>query len=307
LVLFVVNTIFGCYIYRRLSSVDERDPTKHPKWNPALNYSRNQLVIQMDFWMNDPWVCIHICVTIFSIVWAIIGFVWVSDSNGSSTAVSPCPSPLSDASMAAAIIMLVFIGLGLMMIFFTLCTGYLEHCLNDCNILHCLCCCFYYPFFYRYDPNFESASQRQARERYQLRQQHQPLHPGGVSPVAVSPVVVVSQPVVHQQAPIVGVPMQHQQPTYQAPHVVVQPVMAQPVVQQGYMQTPAPQQDYQRRSYQSTPAATPATTSQPEPDNLEKAKIKAQAVAEATGDKLKEGAQAFKEWWNKPKDPPARN
>jgi len=286
LITFAINTFFGCYIYRRVSKLADTDPTQHPKWNPALNYSRNTLNISMDFWLNDPVVCLHIVLSIFAIAWAIVGLSWASNAM-------TCPSELKDASTAAGIIMLVFIGFGLLMIVTSLCTGYMEHCFNDCNFIHCLCCCFYYPFFYHYDPNYEGPSARQYRERRQMQAgQHQQL--------VNSPKVTIQQPPMAQ--PVMGVPLG--QPVYQQQHpaVVVQPVMQQPTYGAtggGYMQAPQPQQDYQRRSFQATPSATPAQT---EPDNIDKAKQKAAAVAEATGEKLKEGAQMLKAWWDKPKD-----
>jgi len=316
LVLFAINTVFGCYIYRRVSRLggDTDDPTKHPKWQPNLNFSRNMFNIQLDFWMNDPLVCIHIVFSIFSIVWSILGLVWAGNSRNDVDS-NPCPNDLMDASTAAAIIMLIFIAIGLFLVVSALCTGYLEHCLNDCSLWHCLCCCFYYPFFYHYDPNYESQSARQLRERqhHGVQQVNSPIV------VAVHQPVVVAQPVMQHQ-PVVGVPIH-------------QPVYTQPMVQQGgYMQTPQ-QGDFQRRSFQTSPAtAQPVQTvqqppsyqqasstnttstygstsptqpsSQPPADNVEKAKQKAAAVAEATGEKLKEGAQALKEWWNKPKDGP---
>jgi len=291
LITFAINTFFGCYIYRRVSSFADVDPTTHPKWNPALNYSRNQLNISMDFWLNDPVVCLHIVLSIFAIAWAIVGFTWASDAQA-------CPSQLTDASNAAAIILLVFIGIGLLMIFSSLCTGYLEHCFEDCNFFHCLCCCFYYPFFYHYDPNYEGPSVRQARERRQMRT-------GGGQIVHGSPVITIQQ-----APPVMAMPLSqpvYQQPVYQQA-VIVQPVHQQPTYGAtggGYMQAPQ-QQDFQRRSFQTAPTAQPVQ----EESTVDKAKQKAAAVAEATGDKLKEGAQAFKAWWDKPKDnstPPPRN
>jgi len=286
LITFAFNTLFGCYIYRRVSTLgDILDPTQHPKWNPALNYSRNLMQIQMDFWLNDPVVCMHIVVSIFAIVWAILGLAWASDTK-------TCPSQLTDASTAAAIIMLVFVGMGFLCILSGLCNGYLEHCFNDCNLWHCVCCCLYYPFFYHYDPNYEGPSARRAREQRQMQKNAQG---GNHSPMVTIQTV---QPV-HAQ-PIM-------QPVYQ-PAVVVQPVSpAYGAMGGGYMQAPV-QQDYQRHSFQQqTGQPQPVTsTTQKEPDNIEKAKQKAQQVAEATGEKLKEGAQAFKAWWDKPKET-ARN
>jgi len=302
LALFVVNSIFGCYIYKRISSMDEQNPEQNPKWNPALNYSRNMLNIQMDFWMNDPWVCIHIVVSIFSIVWAILGFVWVSDgANGGNV----CPTQLEDSSTAASIIMLIFIGFGVLMIISTLCFGYMEHCISDCNLLHCLCCCLYYPLFYHYDPNYEGSRARQRRQqRVQRQDQSQAL------------VVSVTPPGVAQGVPVNHGPMMA--------HPVAQPVMAQPVYHQQQpvvvVQPVSPQlhyqqQDYARPSFQAPPnggggggnvtmgAPVPqSTSSSSSDDTLDKAKQKAAAVAEATGQKLKEGAAALQNWWNKPKE-----
>jgi len=301
--LFVINTIFGAYIYRRVSALGSSDPTTHPKWDPRLNYSRNMFNISLDFWLNDPFVCIYIVVSIFTIVWSVYGLVWTGQSKNDPADL--CPTPLIDASTAGAIIMFVYIGLGVFFVTMTLCTGYLEHCLNDCNLWHCICCCFYYPFFYHFDANYESDRARQARERHQQQQGngqlvvqvHQPMaQPMVVHPVITQPV----NPPAYQQ---------HQQPTFQQP------------VSGGFMQPPQAQTDYQRRSLQAAPAvaatAPPAYSVQsvqpvqvqiqqqtPPPDNVEKAKQKAAAVAEATGEKLKSGAQAFKAWWDKPKDAP---
>jgi len=258
------------------------------------------------FFLYDPWVACYIFFGLFAIAWSIVGLAWVGGTNVN----DPCPGDLRSASTAAAIIVLAFLGFGLLMICCTLCAPFLDDLWDDCNPLKCLFCWLYYPFCYKPKPGVPAGPRPNRDQRQQQRAQQRGGRAvggrgGQAQPQAVimqaQPVVVQQQqPAYQQQQPV----YQQQPPAYQQQQPVVyqaQPVQTQPVYQQQqqqqYAQQPMPSAVYAPQVHQvegqlAPPVEQPRKTTGE--DVKEKVGAAASAVGKAAGQAIGKGFAAAK-------------
>lgn len=250
MILFLLNTMFGCYIFRRLSGegVDARGDW----YVEGASETKNAANRAKHFFMYDPVVCLYIVLSIFSLVWTIMGLIWTGDSQD-------CVSTsgaLVDAARAGAYCMLIFLIVGSFFIWCNLLSGYFNDCLNDCDFCKCCCCCIYYPCCYKPKKAQQNngAGSGQQHQQHQQQQHQQYQQPGATAPYSSKPAhvsvpvakpVAVAKPV--QETPAYPEPA----PVYHAPLPTAQPVSPP----QYSAPTPQQQQQQQQQGVYGAPPA----------------------------------------------------
>lgn len=227
LVLFLVNTAFGIYLFIRLSrsiaDVTTHDP-RRSKFSTKWHHS-------WQFFMYDPIVALYILVYLFCVVWGILGIVWAWNPGPT------CEPELIAISRGGGITLLVFVFVSMMCLVCGLFSGWCNEVLDGCNFFKCICCCIYYPCCY------EADRRRKARRDHGQQEQKE----------SVAPVVVVGAPP-HHAAPPSAPYNQAYAPAY--PQPTSQPYQGAPIVAQPVYMQPN-QQPYQLQSqYQAPPIAT---------------------------------------------------
>ncbi len=143
LILYVLNFIFALYLYKRMSSEDWNSHAHNPKFDAQALEEDNQHEHAKHVLLYDPWVCLFIVLALFEFAWAIVGLNWAAASSGGGGCVE---SSLRSASVAGAVILLVFLALFLLGCTCSLYSGQITVCLKDCNVLKCCFCWCYYPY-----------------------------------------------------------------------------------------------------------------------------------------------------------------
>lgn len=98
---FTLNLCMAVYVYNRISLQED------------MNFAK-----MSQFLMYDVGVALYIVLSIFTIVWGIVGLSWLSSEPVASTCSG---SSLYAMVSAAAIILEVFCSIGVLIVFFTLC------------------------------------------------------------------------------------------------------------------------------------------------------------------------------------------
>lgn len=279
--LWLCNTLFGWYLFNRLNKQNDEDD------DPNLSPARNEYNRACKFFMYDPVVCVYIIVILFAFVWSMLGFSW----RGGNLSVLECATntfEYLEVCKWASIIMLAFIGIGLLCIVGSLMRNQIED--NEC--LKCMCCCLFILPCHQSDEERERRrEERRARHAQgnDLSNQYsvpiaQPQVPlAQPSRPVAQPSLPVAQPSMHSNNVGIDAPPAYPQTNpYQSnsygqqPQYVHQAVPApQPYVQQ-------PQPSYQ--AAQPLPASGPyASQQQQEKSTAEEAKEAAKNAAKATG------------------------
>ena len=142
---YVLNFFFAIYLFKKLSNERWDDPAVNPKYDPNKHEEINQFNHAAHFFLYDPWVCLYITVGIFMIIWGIIGLAWANQS-------SQCEQArLQQVTIAAAIILLVYIVVFVIGCLCSLYSGFITVCVNDCDPIKCLFCYIYYPCCYDHE------------------------------------------------------------------------------------------------------------------------------------------------------------
>lgn len=142
---YVLNFFFAIYLFKKLSNERWDDPAVNPKYDPNKHEEINQFNHAAHFFLYDPWVCLYITVGIFMIVWGIVGLAWANQS-------SMCEQArLQQVTIAAAIILLVYIVVFVIGCLCSLYSGFITVCVNDCDPIKCLFCYVYYPCCYDHE------------------------------------------------------------------------------------------------------------------------------------------------------------
>lgn len=231
LVLFLVNTAFGIYLFVRLSR-SIVDVTTH---DPRRSQFSNKWHQSWQFFMYDPVVALYILVYLFCIVWGILGIVWAWNPGRT------CEPELIAISRGGGLTLLVFVFVSMMCLVCGLFSGWCNEMLDGCSFFKCVCCCIYYPCCYEADRRRQT--QRRAQQQGRPDQKE-----------AVAPVVVVGSPPHHAVPPSAPYHQAYTAPSY--PHPISQPYQAAPLVAQPVYMHPQ-QQPYQLQSqYQAPPIAT---------------------------------------------------
>jgi hypothetical protein len=110
LVLFVFNILFGVYVLRTVT-LREPDPEDH----------RTPFEKATAFVLYDPCVAIYIIISIFSVVWGFLGLGWLEEEADKC---EKTDTELWKMSSAAALILILFIFIGVTLVFWLLCTSF---------------------------------------------------------------------------------------------------------------------------------------------------------------------------------------
>jgi len=176
-VLFVINCHFAIYLYNRLSNYTEVD---FPGYDPRASYEKNQLNRALHFFLYDPGVCLYIILAIFIIAWGIIGLIWTGGTCSSKY------DDLKNCVVAGSLILLIFMGTGVLVVFFYIMSAYCTICMqeDDWGVFKVLCCCFYFPLACLFGgPQQQQRSQRPVRRNDPPPQQRPPLANKSYQPV----------------------------------------------------------------------------------------------------------------------------
>jgi len=119
--------MFGLYVLSRVSFLDS-DISRHPKYSASETHARNVWNVTWSFWMRDVVVCLYMFLSIFSLVWSIVGLIWAYQSDRADHVLHPCPSRFYQSAIAGALVLLVFVSVGFCCVIGALCSGYVDDC-----------------------------------------------------------------------------------------------------------------------------------------------------------------------------------